>query len=76
MKRRWVIVAVTSMALIFAGVIVRTQRKNRQLANRAAAYRVLAEQGDAKSQFARSASTSLSRAGARSFMRPSTGVRR
>jgi TPR repeat protein len=52
MKRRWIMVAVTSMALICAGVIVRTQRKNRQLAKRAAAYRVLAEQGDAKSQFA------------------------
>lgn len=52
MKRRWLIAAVTSMALICAGVIVRTQRKNRQLAKRAAAYRALAEQGDAKSQFA------------------------
>lgn len=37
MKCRWVIVAVTSVALICAGVIVRTQRKNRQLAKRAAA---------------------------------------
>jgi hypothetical protein len=52
MKRRRVIVAVTSMALICAGVIVRTQRKSRQLAKRAVAYRVLAEQGDAKAQFA------------------------
>lgn len=52
MKRRWVIVGISSMALICAGILVRTERKNRQLANRAAAYRILAEQGDAKSQLA------------------------
>lgn len=52
MKRRWVIVTITSIALIGAGILVRTERKNRQLAKRAAAYRILAEQGDAKSQFA------------------------
>ena len=32
MKRRWVIVTITSMALIGAGVLVRTERKDRQLA--------------------------------------------
>ncbi len=37
MKRRWVIVAIISMALIGVGLLVRTVRKNRQLANRAAA---------------------------------------
>jgi TPR repeat protein len=52
MKRRWVIVGISSMALICAGILVRTERKNRQLAKRAAAYRILAEQGDAKSQLA------------------------
>jgi uncharacterized protein len=52
MKLRWVIVAIASMALIGAGILVRTERKNRQLANRAAAYRIRAELGDAKSQFA------------------------
>ena len=52
MKRRWLIVALTSVALIGAGILVRTERKNRQLAKRAAAYRVRAEQGDAKSQWA------------------------
>ena len=52
MKRGWVIVAITSMALIGAGILVRTVRKNRQFENRAAAYRIRAEQGDAKSQFA------------------------
>jgi TPR repeat protein len=52
MKRRWAIVGISSMALICAGILVRTERKNRQLAKRAAAYRILAEQGDAKSQLA------------------------
>ena len=52
MKRRWVIVAITSMALIGAGILVRTERRNRQLAKQAAACRIRAEQGDAKSQFA------------------------
>jgi TPR repeat protein len=52
MKRRWVIVGLTSMALIGAGILIRTERKNRQLAKRAAAYRILAQQGVAKSQFA------------------------
>src|ERR1700723_2570184 len=51
MKRRWVIV-ITSMALICAGILVRTVHKNRQLARWAAAYRIRAEQGDAKSQWA------------------------
>jgi hypothetical protein len=51
MKRRWVIVAITSMALIGAGILVRTDRKNRQLAKQAAAYRIRSEQGDAESQF-------------------------
>ncbi len=52
MKRRWVIVTITSMALIGAGILGRTERKNRQLAKWATAHRILAEQGDAKSQFA------------------------
>jgi TPR repeat protein len=52
MKRRWVIVGLTRMALIGAGILIRTERKNRQLAKRAAAYRILAQQGVAKSQFA------------------------
>jgi hypothetical protein len=43
MKRRWVIVAITSMALIGAGIFVRTNHKNRQLAKQAAAYRIRAE---------------------------------
>ena len=50
MKRRWVIVAITSMALMGAGILARTDDKNRQLAKQAAAYRILAEQGDAESQ--------------------------
>lgn len=53
MERRWAIVALTSMFLIGAGILLRTERKNRQLAKRAAAYRVRAKQGDAKSQWAR-----------------------
>src|SRR5580700_4524385 len=52
MKRRWVIAGTTCMALICTGIVVRTERKNRQLAKWAAVYRVRAEQGDAKSQFA------------------------
>ena len=39
MKRRWVIVCISSVALIGAGILVRTERKNRQLAKRAMAYR-------------------------------------
>jgi TPR repeat protein len=52
MKRRWVIVVLTSLFLIGAGILVRTERNHRQLAKRAAAYRIRAEQGDAKSQWA------------------------
>ena len=52
MKRRWVIVAISSIALIGAGVLVRTERNHRRWAKRAAAYRIRAEQGDAKSQAA------------------------
>lgn len=51
MKRHWVIVGLTCIALIGAGIFVRTERKNRQLAKRATAYRIRAEQGDAESQF-------------------------
>ena len=51
MKRRWVIVAITSMALIGAGIFVRTERKNLQLAKDATACRIRAEQGDPASQF-------------------------
>ena len=53
MKRRWEIVGIACMALICAGIIVRTQRNNRRLAKWAAAElaiaedcRQLAEQGD------------------------------
>jgi Sel1 repeat len=49
---RWVIVAITCMALIGAGILVSTELRNRRLAKQAAAYRIRAEQGDAKSQFA------------------------
>jgi len=52
MKSRWLIVAVPCVALIGAGIVVRTVRNQRQLAKWAAVYRVRAEQGDAKSQFA------------------------
>jgi hypothetical protein len=51
MKRRWVIVTITIMALIGAGILVRTERKNRQLAKDATAFRIRAEQGDSESQF-------------------------
>jgi Sel1 repeat-containing protein len=51
MKRRWVIVAITSIALIGAGIVVRTERKNRQLAKDATTCRIRAEQGDPESQF-------------------------
>lgn len=50
MRKRWLIAAVTSLALIGAGVLVRIKHKNRQLAKRAAEYRTRAEQGDAKAQ--------------------------
>jgi|HubBroStandDraft_1064217.scaffolds.fasta_scaffold120243_2 hypothetical protein len=50
-KRRWMIVAVTSMALIGAGILVRTERSHRRWVRWAAVYRVRAERGDAKSQF-------------------------
>ena len=56
MKRRWVIVGISSVALICASILVRSVRKNRQLAKRAAMYRMLAEQGDAKAQCALGAS--------------------
>jgi len=52
MKRRWVIVGTTCIALIGAGIIVRAQRNHRRLVKWAAVYRTRAEQGDAKSQFA------------------------
>lgn len=51
LKRRGVIVATTSLALIGASILVRNQRKNRQLAERAADCRIRAEQGNAKSQW-------------------------
>src|SRR6266496_3661053 len=50
MKRRWVIVAITSMALIGAGVLVRTERNNRRLTKLAVTYGIRARQGDAKAQ--------------------------
>ncbi len=51
MKRRWVIVAISSIVLIGAGTLVQTARKNRQLAKDATAFRIRAEQGDAEAQF-------------------------
>ena len=51
MKRRWVIVTITSLALIGAGIFVRTERKNRQLAKDATTCRIRAEQGDPEFQF-------------------------
>ena len=51
MKLRWMIVAVTSIALIGAGIFIRAERKNRQLAKWAAVYRTRAEHGDPESQF-------------------------
>jgi TPR repeat protein len=51
MKRRWVIVAITSMALSGVGTLVRTARENRQLAKDAADFRIRAEQADAEAQF-------------------------
>ena len=50
MNQRWVIVGLTCVALIGAGIIVRTERKNHQLGKRATEYRIRAEQGDARSQ--------------------------
>ena len=50
MKRRWMVVGLACIALIGAAIIVRTERENRQLAKRAAAYRIRADQGDAKAQ--------------------------
>ncbi|HEV2729185.1 MAG TPA: tetratricopeptide repeat protein [Terriglobales bacterium] len=52
MKRRWMIVAIASMALIGAGILVRTERNNRRFAKWAAEYRIRAERGNAKSQWA------------------------
>lgn len=50
MRRRWVIVGIACMALICAGIIVRTQHNHRRLVKWAALYRVRSERGDAKSQ--------------------------
>jgi len=50
MKRRWVIVAISSIALVGAGVLVRTERNHRRWAKWAPVNRVRAERGDAKSQ--------------------------
>ena len=50
MKRRWMVAGLACIALIGAAIIVRTERENRQLAKRAAAYRIRADQGDAKAQ--------------------------
>jgi TPR repeat protein len=52
MKRRWVVVSLTCIALIGAGISVRAYRNHRRFAKRAAEYRVRAEQGDPKSQWA------------------------
>ena len=51
MKRRWVIVGIASIALIGVSIVGRTEHKNRQLAKRAATYRIRAEHGDAESQW-------------------------
>src|ERR1700686_3326174 len=50
MRRRWVIVAISSIALIGAGILVRVERNHRRWAKWAAVNRVRAERGDAKSQ--------------------------
>jgi TPR repeat protein len=52
MKPRWVVVSLTCIALIGAGISVRAYRNHRRFAKRAAEYRVRAEQGDPKSQWA------------------------
>ena len=52
MRRRWVMAAITLVALIAVGFIVRTVLRHRQLAKWAAVYRLRAERGDAKSQWA------------------------
>ena len=74
MKRRWVIMAITSVVLIGAGILVRTERKDRQLAKRAAAYRIRAEQGDAKAQWALGAMYYYGKEFARIMRRPRTGT--
>jgi hypothetical protein len=51
MKRRWVIVAITSIALIGVGTLVRIGRENRQLARDVTDFRIRAEQADAEAQF-------------------------
>jgi TPR repeat protein len=51
MKRRWMIVVITSMALIGAGILVRTESNHRRWAKWAAVYRSRAERGDPRSQF-------------------------
>src|SRR6266496_2612085 len=51
MRRRWVIVSITCMALICAGIVVHAYLNNRRLAKVAATYRIRAERGDAKSQY-------------------------
>lgn len=51
MKRRWVIVGTTCVAISCAGMIVRALRNHRRWAKSTAVYRIRAEQGDAKSQF-------------------------
>lgn len=52
MNRRWVVVGLTCIALIGAGISLRAYRNHRGLVKWAAVYRVRAEQGDAKSQLA------------------------
>jgi TPR repeat protein len=51
MKVRWMIVIITCIAVVCVGVIVRARRNSRQLAKRAAVYRIRAEQGDANAQY-------------------------
>ena len=52
MKAVWLIVVIPCVALIGAGVVVHTVRYQRQVAKWAAVYRIRAERGDAKSQYA------------------------
>jgi hypothetical protein len=52
MKRLWLVVGLTCIALIGAGISVRAYRNHRRLAKWAAVYRIRAERGDAKSQYA------------------------
>src|SRR5690242_16765525 len=52
MRRRLLIVSITCISLICSGMIVHAYLSYRRLAKWAPTYRILAERGDAKSQYA------------------------